>query len=207
MIHAIGDRGNHLALDAVERALARRPSADLRARIEHAQVIAPDDIPRFKALGVLPSLEPVHATSDMYWAEARLGSERVKGAYAWRSLLKTGSIIIGGSDVPNDQLNPLYGFYAGFTRRDRDGYPLDGWQPQEKMTREEALRCYTTWAAYGAFEEGWKGSLEAGKCADLTILSDDIMTCDPAAVLGTRVEATIVAGKFVYLRSPSRPGK
>ncbi len=143
----------------------------------------------------------------MYWAEARLGPDRVKGAYAWRSLVRAGSIIVGGSDAPNDNLSPLDGIYAACTRRDRNGYPLDGWQPQEKLTREEAVRCYTNWAAFGAFEERSKGSLEPGKWADLTILSNDILRCDAPEILSTLVEATVVGGRFVYLRPDSTTNK
>ena len=197
-IHAIGDRGNNMVLNAYEKVLSTMPEGDYRPRIEHAQVLLPDDIPRFRKLGVLPSMQPVHATSDMYWAEARLGPRRVKGAYAWRSLLNTGSIILGGSDFPNDGMYPLWGFYAAVTRSDRNGYPQDGWYPDQKMTREEAARCYTAWAAYGAFEENIKGTIEAGKLADLTILSKDIMRVAPAEILSTDVEKTMVGGKIIY---------
>jgi predicted amidohydrolase YtcJ len=202
-VHAIGDRANYIALNAFAKVQAEFPPGDYRARIEHAQVIAPGDIPRFHELHVLPSMEPVHATSDMYWAEARLGPERVRGAYAWGSLLRAGSIIIGGSDFPNDKLNPIFGFYAAVTRRDRNGYPEDGWLPQEKMSREEAARCYTSWAAFGAFQEGDKGTIEPGKWADLTILSKDIMTAAPAEILAAKATATVVAGKFVYSAADS----
>ncbi len=198
IIHAIGDRGNHITLNAYAKSLSALPPGDYRPRIEHVQVLLPEDIPRFKKLGVLPSMEPVHATSDMYWAEARLGPQRIRGAYAWRSLLETGSIIIGGSDSPNDGLNPLWGFYAAVTRRDRDGYPQDGWYPQEKMSRDEAIRCYTRWAAYGAFEENEKGTIETGKLADLTVLSRDIMQVPASDILTTDVEMTIVDGKIIY---------
>jgi len=197
-VHAIGDRGNHVVLNAYEKVLSSFPKGDYRPRIEHAQVILPEDIPRFHSLGVLPSMQPIHATSDMYWAEARIGTQRIKGAYAWKSLLTNGSIIPGGSDFPNDGMNPLWGFYAAFTRSDRSGYPQDGWHRDQKMTRDEALRCFTQWAAYAAFEEKVKGSIEIGKWADLTILSKDIMHISPPEVLNTDVVMTIVGGKVVY---------
>jgi predicted amidohydrolase YtcJ len=197
-VHAIGDRANHIVLNAYEKVLSEFPPGDYRPRIEHAQVLLPEDIPRFKKLGVLPSMQPIHATSDMYWAESRLGPERIRGAYAWRSLLETGSIIPGGSDFPNDGLSPLWGFYAAFTRSDRDGYPQEGWHREERMTREEAARCFTQWAAYSAFEEDARGSIETGKDADLTILSKDIMKVLPQEVLSTDVEMTVVGGTIVY---------
>ena len=201
-IHAIGDRGNNIVLNAYEKVLSTLPGGDYRPRVEHAQVLLPDDIPRFRKLGVLPSMQPVHATSDMIWAEARLGPRRVKGAYAWRSLLNTGTIILGGSDFPNDGMYPLWGIYAAVTRSDRSGNPPDGWYPEQKMTREEAVKCYTQWAAYGAFEENSKGTIEVGKLADLTILSNDIMKISPADILSTEVEMTMVGGKIIYKRSP-----
>lgn len=202
-IHAIGDRANHIALNAIEKVQSSFPAADRRPRIEHAQVIAPDDIPRFRTLGVLASMEPVHATSDMYWAEGRLGPARVKGAYAWRSLLASGARIVGGSDFPNDQMNPVYGFYAACTRSDRNGYPQEGWHREQKMSREEAARSFTQWAAYGAFEESSRGTIEPGKWADLTLLSEDIMTAAPDKILSARAEMTIVAGRIVYARADS----
>ncbi len=200
--HAIGDRGNNIVLNAYERALRRLPagSPSPRWRVEHAQVLQASDIPRLKALGILPSMQPTHATSDMPWAEARLGPERVKGAYAWRSVLRTGSVIIGGSDFPVESVNPLFGFYAAITRSDRNGYPQDGWYPDQKMTRTEAARCFTSWAAYGAFQEQDKGSIEPGKWADLTVLSKDIMEIPPKEILTTEVELTMVGGNIVYER-------
>jgi predicted amidohydrolase YtcJ len=204
-VHAIGDRGNHIILNEYEKILKRLPkeSPSARWRIEHAQVLSPTDIPRFNQLGVLPSMQPTHATSDMYWAEDRLGPERVKGAYAWRSVLQTGSLIVGGSDFPVEGVNPIWGFFAAFTRSDKSGYPQDGWHPEQKMTREEAARCFTQWAAYGSFEENTKGTIEVGKWADLTILSKDIMQVSPAEVLNTEVEMTIVGGKIVYQKTLS----
>ncbi|MBI5464200.1 MAG: amidohydrolase, partial [Ignavibacteriales bacterium] len=200
-IHAIGDRGNHIVLNAYEKVLKSVPKKDYRPRIEHVQVLLQEDIPRFKQLEVLPSMEPVHCTSDMFWAEARLGPDRIKGAYAWKSLLNTGTIIVGGSDFPNDGMNPLWGFYAAITRSDRTGYPQDGWKREERMTREEAARCFTQWAAYGSFEEHVKGTIEPGKWADLTILSKDIMQKPPKYILTTEDEMKIVGGNIVYQKN------
>jgi hypothetical protein len=202
--HAIGDRGNNIALNAYEEALRQNPSRvrDARLRIEHAQVLDPLDIPRFKKLGIIPSMQPTHCTSDMRWAEGRLGPERVRGAYAWRSLLDDGNIIPGGSDFPVESPNPLLGFYAAITRQDQNGIPrnaedvvasfqlsaegikdssafTDGWYAGQKMTREEALRAFTIWGAY-------------------VILSKDIMTIPPMEILSTNVVAAIVGGKVAY---------
>lgn len=197
-VHAIGDRANHMVLDAYARALSSAPSGDYRPRIEHAQVILPNDIPRFKALSVLPSMQPIHATSDMPWAEARLGPERIKGAYAWQSLLRTGVVIPGGSDFPNDGMYPLWGFYAAITRSDREGTPAGGWYPDQKMSRDQSIRSFTQWAATAAFEEKVKGTIEPGKLADLTVVSKDIMEIPPKEILSTEVVMTVVGGKTVY---------
>lgn len=200
--HAIGDRANELTLNAYERALRTLPAnaPTPRWRVEHAQVLQESDIPRFKMLGILPSMQPTHATSDMPWAEARLGAKRVKGAYAWHSLLRTGTIIIGGSDFPVEHVNPLFGIYAAITRSDRNGYPEDGWYPEQRMSRNEAVRCFTSWAAYGAFQDNDKGTIEPGKWADLTVLSQDIMQVPAHDILTTEVEMTMVGGKIVYER-------
>ncbi|HUL42813.1 MAG TPA: amidohydrolase [Bacteroidota bacterium] len=206
MVHAIGDRANSMVLDAYQRILKDLPPGDYRARVEHAQVLLPGDIPRFHELHVLPSMQPVHATSDMYWAEARLGPERIRGAYAWQSILHTGSIVISGSDFPNDAMNPLWGFYAAITRSDRNGYPADGWYRDQCMTRDQALRSYTIWAAYGAFQEKVKGTIEEGKLADLTVLTGDIMEISPSEVLSTDVSMTIVDGKISYVKPTPAAG-
>jgi predicted amidohydrolase YtcJ len=199
-IHAIGDRGNHIALNVLEKASDQVARPRLRNRIEHAQVISSLDIPRFKALNILPSMQPIHATSDMDWAELRLGPQRVKYAYAWKSLIKTGSIIPAGSDFPNDIMQPLWGFYAAITRKDQDGQPKDGWHAEQCMSRGEALKAFTEWAAYAAFQENLKGTIQIGKLADLTILSKDIMTIEPKDILTTEVEMTIIDGKVVFSR-------
>jgi predicted amidohydrolase YtcJ len=139
-IHAIGDRGNHIVLNVFEKISKDKDISESRFRIEHAQVISPGDIPRFKALNIIPSMQPIHATSDMDWAELRLGPDRIRGAYAWKSLLNSGSIIPAGSDFPNDIMQPLWGFYAAITRKDQDAQPENGWYPKQCMTREEALK-------------------------------------------------------------------
>jgi predicted amidohydrolase YtcJ len=223
--HAIGDRGNAILLDAYEEAFKEYPEKAKQARFrdEHAQVLDEKDIPRFAALGVIPSMQPVHCTSDMRWAEARLGPKRVRNAYAWRSLLITGVIIPGGSDSPVESPNPLPGFYAAITRQDSDGIPatwrdvasgfqlssegiLDtsqfdgGWYVHQRMTRNEALRSFTIWGAYAAFQEDTKGSIETGKLADITILSKDIMRVPVKEILTTEVEMTMVGGQIVYAR-------
>jgi len=196
--HAIGDRGNHIVLDAYEKVLKDWKGVSPRFRVEHVQVLEPNDIPRFRELKVIPSMQPTHATSDMYWAEDRLGSERVKYAYAWRSILNTKMLIAGGSDFPVESPNPLLGFFAACTRADKNNYPESGWYGSQKMSREEALKAFTFWAADAAFEEDWKGTIEEGKVADFTILSKDIMQVPQKEILDTVVEFTIVGGKIVY---------
>jgi hypothetical protein len=205
--HAIGDRANHIVLNAYEAALVQNKgmAKDARFRIEHAQVVDPQDTPRFVKLGVIPSMQPTHCTSDMYWAEERLGPKRIKGAYAWRSFLNAGSILPGGSDFPVESPNPLWGFYAAITRQDHDGWPSGGWYPDQRMTREEALKAFTLWAAYAAFEEKRRGSVEEGKLADLVVLSNDIMTCEPLRILETKVVYTIVGGEIAYASAPPVP--
>ncbi len=226
--HAIGDRGNNIILNVYERALGRTPRRDHRLRVEHAQVLAPEDIPRFRQLGVVPSMQETHCTSDMYWAEARLGPVRVRGAYAWRSLRETGVVIPGGSDFPVEHPNPLFGIYAGMTRQDQQGIPKSesdvrrhfelsqagitdpaafdgGWYVGQRLTREEAVRSFTTWAAWAGFEEDLKGSLEAGKLADFVVLSADLMKIPANEIPRVLVETTVVGGKQVYQRDHSIP--
>jgi predicted amidohydrolase YtcJ len=197
-VHAIGDRGNRIALDAFESALAKIPTANHRFRIEHAQVINLDDIPRFARLGVIPSMQATHQTSDMRWAEARVGPERIRGAYAWRSLMNTGVIIPNGTDFPVEEVNPLLTFHAAVTRQDPTGAPPEGWRPQEKMTRQEALQSMTIWAAYAGFQESVMGSITPGKYADFVILDRDIMQIPDSEILSARVLATWLGGKEVY---------
>jgi predicted amidohydrolase YtcJ len=197
-VHAIGDRGNRVVLDAFDSALKKIPKADHRFRIEHAQVLSPEDIPRFAKLGVIPSMQATHQTSDMRWAEARLGPERIRGAYAWRSLLKTGVVIPNGTDFPVEEVNPLLTFHAAVTRQDPSNLPEGGWYPEQKMTREEALQSMTIWPAYAGFQESVLGSLTPGKYADFVVLDRDIMQIPDAEILGTRVISTWIGGKRVY---------
>lgn len=200
--HAIGDRGNRVTLDAYEAALRAVPTADHRFRIEHAQILNWLDIPRFAELGVIPSMQAVHATSDMYWAADRLGPTRILGAYAWRSLLNTGVVIPNGSDMPVERVNPLYSFHAAVTRQDEHDWPAGGWQPEQRMTRDEGLRSMTLWPAYAGFQEHDLGTLTAGKYADFVVLDRDIMTVADADILHTRVLATYLGGRAVYTRPP-----
>jgi predicted amidohydrolase YtcJ len=196
--HAIGDRANRLVLDAYDAALKSVPTADHRFRIEHAQIIHHDDIPRFVTLGVIPSMQASHQTSDMYWAGNRLGNERLRGAYAWRSLLATGAIVPNGSDFPVELVNPLISFHAAIARQDGDDYPAGGWFPEQRMTRDEALRSMTIWPARAAFQERELGSLSVGKYADFVLLDQDIMRVAPELILRTRVLQTWVNGTKVY---------
>jgi predicted amidohydrolase YtcJ len=197
-IHAIGDRGNRIALDAVEWALGLVPRANHRFRIEHAQVISPEDIPRFAKLGVIPSMQPTHQTSDMRWAEARVGPQRIRGAYAWRSLLNTGVVIPSGTDFPVEEVNPLLTFHAAVTRQDPTNWPAGGWYPEQRMSREEALQSMTIWPAYAGFQESVLGSLTPGKYADFVVLDRDIMQVPDTEILGTRVISTWIGGNRVY---------
>jgi predicted amidohydrolase YtcJ len=197
--HAIGDRANRLVLDAYEKAMHDVPTArSPRLRVEHAQVLAPQDIPRFAKLGIIASMQPTHCTSDKAWAEARLGPQRVKGAYAWQSVLKTGAHLPLSSDFPGETLNPFYGIYAAITRQDPQGNPPGGWYPEQRLTLAEALRGYTLEGAYAEFEEKDKGSIEAGKLADFTVIDLDPAKVPPKDILNTRVLKTIVGGQVVY---------
>ena len=197
-VHAIGDRGNRIVLDAFDSALSTVPTADHRFRIEHVQVLSPQDIPRFAKLGVIPSMQATHQTSDMRWAEARVGPVRIRGAYAWRSLLNTGVVIPNGTDFPVEEVNPLLTFHAAVTRQDPTNLPAGGWYPEQKMTREEALQSMTIWPAYAAFQESMLGSLTPGKYADFVVLDRDIMRVPDTEILGTRVLSTWIGGKRVY---------
>lgn len=198
--HAIGDRGNRVVLDAYEAALRTVPRADHRFRVEHAQILHHADIPRFAELGVIPSMQAVHQTSDMYWAGNRIGVSRLYGAYAWRSLLQTGVPVPNGSDFPVELTNPLLSFSAAVSRMDANGWPAGGWYPAQRMTREEALKSMTLWPAFAAFQEGELGSLTTGKHADFVVLDRDIMTVDERDLAGTVVLATYIAGRAVYER-------
>lgn len=196
-IHAIGDHGNRIALDAFARAQGEQPSA-LRNRVEHAQIISLDDIPRFASLGVIASVQPTHATSDMNMAEDRIGAERILGGYAWRRLLDSGAVIAAGSDFPVELANPFHGLYAAVTRQDRDGLPADGWYAGEALTRAEALHVFTLAAAYAAHQEQRLGSLEAGKWADFIVVDRDYFKIPAAQIDDIVVLQTWVGGELVY---------
>ena len=202
--HAIGDRANREILDRYEAAFKEKPQMvnDNRFRIEHAQHLHPDDIPRFAELGVIPAMQAVHLSSDRPWAIDRLGEKRIKeGAYMWQALLKSGIPVVNGTDVPVEPLNPIASFYASVTRKTLEGSPEGGYEPAQKMTREQALRSYTLDAAYGAFEEGIKGSITEGKLADFTIFDQDLMTVPEDILLDTQVEMTIFNGQVVYTKN------
>jgi predicted amidohydrolase YtcJ len=199
-IHAIGDRANRIAMDTFERVQREVPGArDLRMRNEHAQILDAAEIPRLAALHVIASMQPTHATSDMPWVPARVGSARMEeGAYVWRKLLKSGAIIASGSDFPVEEPNPMFGFYAAITRQDRSGNPPGGWMADQRMSRGEALKALTFHAAYAAHAETILGSLEPGKLADLVVLSKDLMTVPPEEILTTTVRMTVVGGQVVH---------
>jgi hypothetical protein len=199
--HAIGDRANQEILDRYEAAFTELPElkSDHRFRIEHAQHLHPDDIPRFAELGVIPAMQAVHMSSDRPWAIDRLGEKRIKeGAYMWQALLKSGIPIVNGTDVPVEPLNPIASFYASVSRKTLKGTPENGYEPEQKMTREQALRSYTLDAAYGAFEENFKGSITVGKLADFTIYNQDLMQVPEDELLKTEIAMTIFDGEVVY---------
>ena len=196
--HAIGDRGNHEVLAVYQQVLGEQAAGDHRWRIEHAQVLAPQDLPRLAQLRVIASMQPTHATSDMPWAEDRLGPDRIGGAYAWRQVRDSGARLALGSDFPVESVEPRLGLHAATTRADADGNPPGGWRPQEKLSPEEALRGFTLDAAYAGFAEGEVGSLEPGKRADFVILGEDPLAVPPGQLRTLNVRATYVDGKPVY---------
>lgn len=198
-IHAIGDRGNRVTLDVLQAAdIAAKTS---RHRIEHSQVVALADFTRFKELGLIASVQPTHATSDMYWAEDRVGAERIKGAYAWQKFVDLGVPLALGSDFPVERPDPLLGFYAAVARQDVKGWPDGGWYSTEALTREQALHGFTLGAAYAAFQEDQLGSISIGKRADFVVLSKDIMQIPVVEILNTKVVATYIEGTPVYSQS------
>jgi predicted amidohydrolase YtcJ len=199
-IHAIGDFGNTAVVDAIAFGMAAVQDNPGRHRNEHVQVIGKQDIARMAELGIIASMQPTHATSDMYWAEDRLGPERVLQAYAWQQILDAGVVLALGSDFPVESVNPLLGFYAAVTRMDTGQWPEGGWYPDQKLSREQALRGFTLDAAYAAFQEEQLGSLEAGKRADFVILSADIMQIDVREIPSASVVATYIDGQAVYQR-------
>ena len=201
--HAIGDRANRFILDEYEAALkavpvARRKIAAPRWRVEHAQIVNPADIPRFAKLGIIPSMQPSHAIGDLFFAPSRLGIERLAGAYAWESFVKSGVVVPGGSDAPVERGEPMIEFYAAVARKDQKGFSGEGWHPEEAVTREQALKMFTIWPAYAAFEDKLRGTIEVGKLADLTILSADIMKIPEAEILKTHCVMTVINGGIVF---------
>lgn len=203
ILHAIGDAANRQALDAFERAAARNGPRARRHRIEHAQVLDAADIPRFRRLGVIASMQPTHATSDMRWAETRIGRERAsEGAYAWRSLLDAGATVVFGTDFPVEPLPPVEGIYSAVTRQSREepGVPPGGWLPAQRLTREDAIRLYTAASAFGEWEEGRKGTLRPGMLADLVVWDRDLLTVPDVEILQAVPVRTVVGGRTVYVR-------
>src|SRR5215203_199812 len=188
--HAIGDRANRFILDEYETALKAVPAgerkvADPRWRVEHAQIVNPADIPRFAKLGIIPSMQPSHAIGDLFFAPKRLGIDRLPGSYAWQSFIKSGVVVPGGSDAPVERGEPMIEFYAAVARKDQKGFSGDGWHPEEAVTRAQALKMFTIWPAYAAFEDKLRGTIDVGKLADLTILSADIMKGAAPEILKT----------------------
>ncbi len=196
--HCIGDSSHRLMLQIYEKHTSALP--DHRWRIEHAQVIHPEDLIYYKRNHIIPSMQPVHATSDMYWAQDRIGSERIKGAYALKLLMNQNNIIAAGSDFPVEHINPLYGFYAAVARKDQHGFPEGGFMKENALSREEALKAMTIWAAYAAFAEKETGSLEKGKKADFVILEEDLMKVDEEKLWQLQVYSTFINGKRVFQR-------
>ena len=201
--HAIGDRGNRFILDEYEKALNAVPAnqrkiANPRWRVEHSQIVNPADIPRFAKLGIIPSMQPSHAIGDLHFAPARLGIKRLEGAYAWNSFIKSGVIVPGGSDAPVERGEPMIEFYAAVARKDLKGFSGDGWHPEEAVSRDQALKMFTIWPAYAAFEENVRGSIEVGKLADFTVLSADIMKIPEMDILKTHCVMTVIGGEIVF---------
>lgn len=201
--HAIGDRGNRLILDLYEQAFAAVPVKDRavaepRWRVEHAQVISAADIPRFKTLGVIASMQPSHAIGDLYFAPARLGPDRLAGAYAWKSLLDNGATVVAGSDAPVEIGDPRIEFYAAVARRSLEGFADKNWHLEQRVSREQALKMLTLWPAFAAFQERERGSIETGKQADFTVFASDLMTIPEPEILKARVTMTIIAGDVVH---------
>jgi predicted amidohydrolase YtcJ len=201
--HAIGDEGNKRVLNWMEKTFAGAGSkvpSDKRWRIEHAQILHLEDIPRFKQLGVIASMQPSHAIGDLYFAPARLGPNRLAGAYAWRALIDAGAIIAGGSDAPVEQGDPRIEFYAAVARKDLKGNSGEGWHPEQAVTRAEALKMFTLWPAYASFREKDLGTIESGKIADFTGFSGDIMTIPEAEILAVEPAITVVGGAVAWQR-------
>ena len=203
--HAIGDRGNRLLLDWYEEVMGEIPTieraiAEPRWRDEHTQIVSPEDIPRYKALGVIPSMQPSHAIGDLHFAPARLGEERLVGAYAWQSFIDSGVIVAGGSDAPVERGDPLIEYYAAVYRHDLKGYQGEDWHAEEAVSRADALKMFTLWPAIASFQEEEIGSIVVGKKADLTAFSVNLMTADPAAIPKGEAVMTMVDGEVIYLK-------
>jgi predicted amidohydrolase YtcJ len=201
--HAIGDRANRVILDLYEQAFKAVPAEQRkicapRWRVEHAQIVDPADLPRFAKLGVIPSMQPSHAISDLFFAPARLGMDRLADAYPWQSFLKSGCIIAGGSDAPVERGEPMIEFYAAVARKSIKGESAEGCHPEQAVSREQALKMFTIWPAYAAFEEKDKGSIEPGKLADFAVLSQDIMKIPATEILQTRCIMNIIGGEIVF---------
>lgn len=196
--HAIGDRANRVALDVFEAVAKANGPRDRRDRIEHAQLVAPDDFPRFAKLNVIASMQPSHQTTDMRWAEDRVGRDRLKGAYAWATMLKNGVHLAFGTDYDVEPISPFRGLYACVTRERPEGGPKNGWEPQEKISLQDCIRAYTSGSAYAQFEEGKKGELKEGEYADFIILSNDLTKIPPSQYTKTSVLRTVVGGRIVY---------
>ena len=199
-IHAIGSKGNHLTLNAIEKARELNGVRDSRHRSEHAQVLIDKDIPRFAKLGVIASMQPTHCITDKRFAEKRIGLERCRGAYAWRRLLDVGAKIAFGTDYGVEPLDPLEGLYAAVTRKDRAGEPGEGWFPEQKLTMEEAIELYTLGSAYSEFMEDRKGKIKEGYLGDVVMFNNDLMTIPEDQIMSSKVDYTIVGGKIVYKR-------
>ncbi len=204
-VHAIGDRGNRLLLDWFEAAFAAVPAAERRVaeprwRDEHTQHLHPDDLGRFKTLGVIPSMQPSHAIGDLHFAPDRLGPERLSGAYAWRALIDSGVIIAGGSDAPVERGDPRIEFYAAIARQDLNGFSGEGWHPEQAVSRAEALKMFTLWPAYASFAENDLGTIEVGKLADFSVFSKDFMSVEPREILTAETVLTVVDGQIIFRR-------
>jgi predicted amidohydrolase YtcJ len=202
MVHAIGDRAIRTQLSIFERVARENGPRDRRFRIEHAQHIAPGDLPRFAALHVIPSMQPYHAIDDGRWAERVIGPERAKGSYAWRSLLDAKAIVAFGSDWFVAPPTPIEGIYAAVTRRTIDGKTPHGWIPEQRITVEDALRAYTRSAAYAGFQDSTVGVLKPGMLADFVMIDRDLTTVAPETIAGARVMLTVVGGRVLYQREP-----
>jgi predicted amidohydrolase YtcJ len=197
-VHAIGDKANNWVLNAYEKAIATNGKRNSRHRIEHSQTVSLSDIPRFAKLGVIPSMQPTHCISDKLFYEKRVGYERCKGTYAWRSFIDSGSILAFGTDYQVEPLNPMEGLYAAVTRKDRLGEEGEGWFPEQKLSMEEAIKYYTLGSAYAQFMDDRKGMIKAGYLADIVITDRDLLTIPEDQIMKTKIDYTIVGGKVVY---------